>query len=64
MFILAFRFRRQCAEQFPHNAYPVDVACTGPAKASRLVCQWRSTRRDRLKCTWRHADPNRLGMSF
>ena len=64
MFILAFRFRRQCAEQFPHDAYPVDVAWTGPAKASRLVRKWRSTRRDRLTVHVASRRPNRHGMSF
>jgi hypothetical protein len=58
MFILAFRFRRQCAEKFPYDAYPVEAPWTGPTKAPKLVRKWRPDRRGCLTCTWRQVDPN------
>lgn len=36
MFILAYRFRLGSSDPFPHDAYPIDTAWTGPAKAPEI----------------------------
>jgi hypothetical protein len=52
MFILAYRFRHGNTDHFPHDAYPVETAWTGPAKAPKLVRKWQNTKQGRLTCTW------------
>lgn len=52
MFILTYRFRDGSTDQFPHDAYPVNSAWTGPAKAPKLVRKCQNTKHGRLTCTW------------
>lgn len=52
MFILAYRFRHGNSDQFPHDAYPVNSAWTGPAEAPKLVRKWQNTKHRRLTSTW------------
>ena len=64
MFILAFRFRRECAEQFPHDPYPADAAWTGPLKAPKLSRKWDQTKGGRLTCSWHKVGPSAPSVPF
>jgi hypothetical protein len=57
-FILAYRFRLGSSDPFPHDAYPIDTAWTGPTKGPKLVRKWRRTEQGCLASAWHKVGPN------